>query len=276
MSTVKEAIDASSKQLQSYSDTAKLDAELLVGHLLDLSRAKLFSQSKKSLSMAQQQQLATLIARRIAGEPIAYLLGIKAFWTLDLIVNPAVLIPRPETEMLVAWALDHLPEDAPLIIADLGTGSGAIALALASERPHWRIDACDNSAAALTVAKQNAEKYRLNNVNFYLGEWCHALPRQDYHAIFGNPPYIKNDDPHLSQLTSEPLSALVSGADGLTAIRHIAAQARDYLAANGWLVLEHGYDQQDDVIAIMQTNGYRQIEDHHDLAQWPRMIVGKK
>jgi release factor glutamine methyltransferase len=274
MTTIKDAIETMTNQLTPFSTTARLDAELLISYAAGLSRTELFTHPEKQLSASEQKHLQAFLERRMAQEPVAYIVGHKEFWTLDLMVNPDVLIPRPETEMLVEWALTHLPKEKKIQIADLGTGSGAIALALAQACPHWYIDATENSAQALKVAKRNAEKYAIKNVNFYLGEWCQALPRKGYHAILGNPPYIKENDRHLPQLIkSEPRSALVAGADGLKAIRSIIMDARYYLLPGGWLVLEHGYDQREAIINLLQEFGYKNIKDHDDLAKLPRMIV---
>lgn len=275
MTTVNDVIEKITNQLTPFSETARLDAELLVGYVTGLTRTTLFTHPEKTLSSSEQKHLQSLVERRLGQEPVAYLVGHKEFWTLDLTVNSDVLIPRPETEMLVEWALTHLPKTQKIQLADLGTGSGAIALALARECPLWSIDATDNSMQALMVAKGNAEKYAIKNVNFYVGEdWCQALPRKGYHAILGNPPYIKESDTHVPQLIkSEPRSALVAGADGLTAIRRIAIDARHYLLPGGWLVLEHGYDQRDAVINLLGEFGYKNIQDHDDLANLPRMIV---
>lgn len=277
MASVKDVIEKITNQLTAFSETPRLDAELLVGTITHQTRTELFTHPEKILSQDQQTKLHQWVERRLAQEPIAYIVGKKEFWSLDLDVNSAVLIPRPETEMLVEWLLENLPAEKSLEIADLGTGSGAIALALAIERPHWHIDATDLSAAALKVAAQNAKKHEIENVKFYEGEWCDALPHKSYHVIVGNPPYIKENDSHLPRLTQyEPVSALVSGVDGLTAIQKIMMQAREYLVSGGWLLLEHGYDQQAAVIQLMKKQGYQNVEDYLDIAKMPRMIVGQK
>lgn len=277
MTSIKDTIEKMTSQLIPFSESARLDAELLVGHVLGKPRPELFIHSEATLSTKQLQVLKALLERRMSQEPIAYIVGHKEFWTLDLTVNRDVLIPRPETEMLVEWALTYLPALRKLSVADVGTGSGAIALALALERPQWQIDATENEATALKVAQQNAQKYGVKNVNFYMGEWCHALPHKNYQAILGNPPYIKEGDEHLFKLTRfEPRSALVGGNDGLAAIRKIVMDARRYLIVGGWLVLEHGYDQHDAIIQLVEEFGYQEIKDHHDLANLPRMIVCRK
>lgn len=276
MKTIKEGIEAYTDELKSHSETPRLDAELLIAAITEQPRTQLFAYPERQLTAAEEKQLKKYVNRRSKGEPIAYILGHKEFWSLDFHVTPDVLIPRPETEMLVEWALDNLPEKETCRVADLGTGSGAIAIALADERPNWIIDATDIFKKALKVAKQNADWYRVANVNFYCGQWCQALPGKNYHAILGNPPYIASHDEHLQNLHYEPRSALSAGEDGLDAIRIIIREAKTYLSENGWLVLEHGYDQSDKIVELMKQNNYRDVKDYPDLAHMPRMIVGRK
>lgn len=214
--------------------------------------------------------------RRLMGEPIAYIIGEKEFWSLHLRVTPDVLIPRPETEMLVEHALNLLPKNEKIWIADLGTGSGAIALALAWARPHWQIDATDNSPTALKAAKINTRHYKIKNIDFYFGEWCKALPQAGYHAILGNPPYIPEGAKHLQQLKYEPRESLTGGPDGLSAIKVIIKEAQTYLRTGGWLLLEHGFDQYEKIRVLMKNAGYQEVKDYKDLAGLPRMVVGKK
>ncbi len=276
MKTIKEGIEAYTDELKSHSETPRLDAELLIAAITEQPRTQLVAYPERQLTAAEEKQLKKYVNRRSKGEPIAYILGHKEFWSLDFHVTPDVLIPRPETEMLVEWALNNLPEKETCRVADLGTGSGAIAIALADERPNWIIDATDISKKALKVAKQNADWYRVANVNFYCGQWCQALPGKNYHAILGNPPYIASHDEHLQNLHYEPRSALSAGEDGLDAIRIIIREAKTYLSENGWLVLEHGYDQSDKIVELMKQNNYRDVKDYPDLAHMPRMIVGRK
>ena len=276
MISIKKMIGEITKQLMGYSKTAKLDAEILVGKVLQKSRAELFAYPEVILTIKQQKQIMKHMERRLIGEPIAYITGNKEFWSLSLTVTPDVLIPRPETEILVEHALNLFQENEKIRLADLGTGSGAIALALALERPYWQIDATDNSSKALKVAKINTEHYGVKNINFYLGRWCKALPQRDYHAIVGNPIYIPEQDKNLQQLKYEPREALVGGPDGLSAIRIIIEEAQIYLRTDGWLLLEHGFDQSEKIIALMKHFGYQEIKDYKDLAGLPRMIIGKK
>ena len=217
-----------------------------------------------------------LLNRRINGELMAYILGHKEFWGLDFVVTKDTLIPRPESELLVEMALAALPK-SKLTIADLGTGSGAIALALASERPDWDIVAVDQSAAALAVAKQNAQHLSLNQVCFTQGSWCEALGKVKYDAIISNPPYIADKDPHLSQgdLRSEPRSALASGEDGLDDIRLIVSQVPNYLQIRGLLLLEHGYNQAAYVSHLLQTAGFTEIRQQQDLAGHVRITQAR-
>jgi release factor glutamine methyltransferase len=255
------------------SDTPRLDAELLIAAVLQCSRAQVLADTKPSLTRTQQQQLEHFIARRLNHEPMAYILGQKEFWGLTLTVTPAVLTPRPETEHLVEWILTRFSENESLQVADLGTGSGAIALALASERPTWRIDATDQSEAALAVARCNAAHHQLSHIHFYNGHWCEALPAKRYDVIVSNPPYIADSDPHLSQLTHEPLSALTAGCDGLDALREIIMQSRKYLVESGHLILEHGYDQAAPVTQLLQQHGFTDIQTHRDFSNHPRFAT---
>jgi release factor glutamine methyltransferase len=271
------ALQAATSSLISHSDSPTLDAELLLASVLKISRAALIARSEQLLTAEQQKTFDVLIARRQQGEPIAYLLGHREFWSLDLIVTSDTLIPRPETELLVEKVLALLPADFPQKIADLGTGSGAIALAIAHERPHWSLYATDQSAAALAVAKQNAERLNISNVNFFCGDWFRALPHQQFNAIISNPPYIATNDPHLQKadLRFEPKSALVSGDDGLSDIRQLIAEAKNYLQKGGWLFLEHGFDQAVHVREQLQAAGYQDVQTDFDLAGHPRVTLGR-
>ena len=263
------------EQLQSMS--ARLEAEILLAEVLGKPRSFLHTYPERLLTDTQMHQLTAWVQRRQRGEPVAYIIGHQDFWNIRLMVTADTLIPRPETELLVEWVLQKLAADQPMCIADLGTGSGAIALAIAKERPHWRIYATDQSAAALQVASTNAEALGVTNVRFLQGSWCEPLPQCGFHAILSNPPYIANADPHLLQgdVRFEPRSALVAGEDGLQAIRLIMTQAKHYLLADGWLMLEHGYDQGEQVVESMRKVGYQQIEDKQDLAGHGRMALGK-
>ncbi len=263
-----------SHQFQDKLETPRLDAEILVGAVVQFTRTQLFSHSEKILTTSEELLLADYVNRRLQGEPVALILGYKEFWSLKLKVTGDTLIPRPETEDLVEWILSNFPKEKPLHVADLGVGTGAIALALAQERPLWEIAATDYSEKALAVAKENANAHQLENVSFYQGSWCTALPKGGYDVIVSNPPYIAEGDPHLEQLTYEPYSALASGKDGLLAIKTIIKEAPRYLVEGGALIIEHGFDQSEAVVALMQAGGFLNVIDHNDLAGLARFISG--
>jgi release factor glutamine methyltransferase len=273
--TVGESIRLAAAQLQ--SESARLDAELLLCHVLGVSRSWLYAWPDKELEAEQQQRFDGLVARRAAGEPIAHLLGEREFWSLSLKVTPDTLIPRPETELLVERALSLLANDIPCRVADLGTGSGAVALAIARERPLCSVVASDLSQAALAVARENAERNRVTNVTFRPGRWCAALGEQKFELIVSNPPYIADDDPHLSQgdVRFEPRSALVAGGDGLDDIRTIIDESRRHLRPGGWLLLEHGYEQGAAVRRLLEENGYERVASWRDLAGHERVTGGR-
>lgn len=270
----KNLITIAARQLAAVSSSAILDAELLLANALQCEKNQLFIYPEKELSPNELIIFEKLLQRRLAGEPIAYILLQQGFWDLDLTVTPAVLIPRPETELLVEIILEKFGEQENLKLADLGTGSGAIALALASEKPKWEITATDYSAAALEIAKSNAENLQLNNVRFFQGSWCEALPNEKFDIIVSNPPYIAAMDPHLTALQFEPQSALISGADGLDDIRKIISQAGNFLKLNGMLLLEHGFEQGVAVRELLLQAGYKEIETRCDLNKLDRATLG--
>ena len=254
-----------------------VDADLLLGHALGRAWTWLIAHRDAPVPPDAAEGFRSLLARRAAGEPVAYLTGRRGFWRFDLAVTPDTLIPRPETELLVELALDRLPAGAPLAIADLGTGSGAIALALAHERPRARVLATDASAGALAVARANAQTLGLANVRFAEGDWCAPLAGERFDLIASNPPYIAENDPHLVEgdLRFEPASALSSGADGLDAIRRIAVDARRHLQPGGWLLFEHGWDQGDAVRTLLASLGYAEIATERDLEDRDRVTLGR-
>ncbi|MGY8564139.1 peptide chain release factor N(5)-glutamine methyltransferase [Paracidovorax citrulli] len=254
------------------------EAELLLLHVLGRERSWLFAHATDLVDPGSGQAFAELLQRRLAGEPVAYLLGRRGFWTLDLAVSPDTLIPRPETERLVELALERLPEATPLRVADLGTGSGAIALALASERPQARVVATDMSPAALAVAAANARRHGLDNVAFRQGSWHAPLAGERFDLIASNPPYIASDDPHLARgdLRFEPASALASGHDGLDDIRLIIAGAATHLLPGGWLLLEHGWDQGAAIRALLADAGFVDVATGVDLEQRDRVSLGRR
>lgn len=264
------------QQLALVSDSARLDAEILLGHILNKSRHHPYVWPEYQLTNNEQRRFRALCQRRAAGEPLAYILGHREFWSLDLEVTRDTFIPRPDTECLVEVALALIPITATWRIADLGTGSGAIALALAKERPGCLILATDHSPRALAVAQRNAVRLGLDNIAFVKGEWCAALRDSPYHLIVSNPPYVAEDDPHLrcGDVRFEPRSALVGGRDGLAAIRLIARHAHCSLARNGRLLLEHGHDQGPRVRALLRKLGYRAIKCYRDYAHRERVAEG--
>ncbi len=273
--TIKSCLHYLSQQLQDQS-TPTLEAEILIAHALAVPRSYLYSHPEYVLKENERNLLHNLLNRRLMGEPIAYILGEKEFWSLPLMVNQHTLIPRPETELLVELTLAKLPKQASIKVADLGTGSGAIALALAQARPHWQIVATDQSLAALQVAQANAQRLHLSNVRFNQGDWCSALGADRFAAIVSNPPYIPRDDPHLDKgdLRFEPKTALAAGEDGLAAFRKIIPQAKHHLTSAGWLLLEHGFDQGSAVRDLMQQAGYQKIQTHEDLTHIGRVTIG--
>lgn len=254
----------------------RLDAQLLVLHVLGRTahdRAWLMAHDTDVLPPQAASMLETLAARRVAGEPLAYLTGHKEFYGLDLVVDNRVLDPRPDTETLVEWALEVLPDEASARVIDLGTGSGAIALALKATRPNLIVVALDYSTDALAVAQANAQRLRLD-VHCTQGSWLDSVPGR-FTAIVSNPPYIRADDRHLETLTHEPLQALASGHDGFDDIRHIIAQAPEHLEPGGWLLLEHGYDQAPSVRALLSTAGFTHVQSRQDLAGIARCSGGR-
>ncbi|MFC6840039.1 peptide chain release factor N(5)-glutamine methyltransferase [Xanthomonas theicola] len=254
------------------------DAEALLIHALQRDRAWLFAHARDPLPAPATQRFGELLARRAQGEPVAYLTGRRGFWTLDLAVGPATLIPRADTERLVELALERVDAAPGRRIADLGTGSGAIALALASERPQTQVLATDLSEAALALAQANARTLGLDNVAFAHGRWLAPLAGQRFDLIASNPPYIAAGDPHLAQgdLRYEPAGALASGADGLDDLRLIAAAAPAHLLAGGWLLLEHGWDQGAAVRALMRQAGLTQVDTAQDLEGRDRVTLGQR
>ncbi len=249
-----------------------LDAEVLLAHVLNVTRSYLLAFPERELTEVEIKQFEKLIEQRKQKIPIAYLTGHREFWSLDLIVTPDTLIPRPETELLVERILFEIQGDNK-VVADLGTGSGAIALALAHERPTWKIYATDVSEKALHIAKLNAERLHLHNIIFQLGTWCAALPAIKLDAIVSNPPYIALNDPHLQQdgLCYEPQYALIADEEGLSDIRSIIAFAKAHLHTGGFLMLEHGFNQAGEVQNLLAEYGYLEIKSHRDLAGLERV-----
>jgi release factor glutamine methyltransferase len=268
--------DAAAK-LAACSDSPRLDARLLLCHGLSIQQTRLLSWPDTILSNDDLERLAPLLQQRLDGRPIAYIIGHTEFWGLDLVVSEAVLVPRPETETLVELCLDKAQRlNYPDIqILDLGTGSGAIALALASELPSAHITAVDVSAAALAVAIDNARALRLENVKFVQSSWYEALEPQQFDLIVSNPPYVAEDDPHLESLTYEPDMALTAPNNGMADIQTIIKQAAGYLVDGGFLMLEHGYNQGAQVRDEFNKHGFSCCETIRDLAGNERVTLGR-
>ncbi|WP_444929972.1 peptide chain release factor N(5)-glutamine methyltransferase [Microbulbifer sp. SSSA002] len=275
MTSVKENI-ARCAQLTD-SDSARLDAELLLGSVLGRERTWLYTWPEYELNEAEQARFEQLLQRRQAGEPVAHLIGEREFWSLPLKVDASTLIPRPDTELLVETALEFFPQGR-LRALDLGTGTGAIALALASERPGWEIIAAEKSPAAVGLAEENRRSLKLHNVEIIQSDWFSNVAPQPFSLIVSNPPYIDAADPHLVQgdVRFEPRSALVAERQGLADIEHIAATASDYLENGGWLMVEHGWQQADSVREIFSAVGLQRVSSRRDYAGWERITLGQK
>jgi len=275
--TVREALEQS-KSLQSVSDTPDLDVQLILAQVVGEDRSYLFAHPDAILQPLQQYEFHKLLNRCQKGEPLAYILGVKEFWSIEFDVSPVVLIPRPETELLVDLALELLPEQ-PIDMVDLGTGSGAIAAALASERPDWNILASDISITTLLLASANISRIFAgkSNIQLVLADWCQPFQQPCFDLMISNPPYISPSDPLLRRtpLVYEPASALVSALDGLRDINKIIEDARVCLKPGGWLILEHGSDQMEKVCANLTDAGYRSIQSKKDLGNHSRAVIAQ-
>ncbi|MBT8088656.1 MAG: peptide chain release factor N(5)-glutamine methyltransferase [Gammaproteobacteria bacterium] len=263
-------------RLADASDSPRLDAELLLCHSIDLPRSYLFAHPEDVLDNTTFERFDALLRRRLDGEPMAYIMGSKEFWSHELLVSPATLVPRPETELLVDLALREIPRKAQWKILELGTGSGAIAVALAAERLMCEITAVDISEAALGVARQNARQLELSNITFAHGSWCEPVRGRQFDIIVSNPPYVRAGDEALTKLRYEPLEALAAGADGLDAVRALAAECGQVLKSDGVLLIEHGADQCEDVAAILAAAGWTDILNHADFAGHPRVTAARR
>ncbi len=259
------------------SPTARLDVELLLAAALGKPRSFLHTWPERIVSSEAALTFASYLQRRRTGEPVAYILGQQGFWKLDLEVAPHTLIPRPETEMLVEATLELVPGFAPTKVLDLGTGTGAIALALASERPLWQVTAVDRVIEAVALAERNRQRLQLDNAKVLNSHWFSAIEDQQFDVIISNPPYIASEDPHLvaGDVRFEPSSALVAGADGLDDLRLIVDQAPAHLNAGGWLLLEHGYDQGVAVRELLSSKGFEKIQTRRDLGEHERITFGR-
>jgi release factor glutamine methyltransferase len=276
MNNIQTALQKAYSILEPCSEEPKTDAQILLCQVLNKNRAYLFAHPEQDLNEEQCSAYQNAVAERAKGKPIAYITGTRDFWSLSLRVNQHTLIPRHETELLVELALKFIPNAPNTQVLDLGTGSGAIALALAKERPHWQIDACDQCEHALSIARENAQSNELTNVRFYHSDWFSQLPKKHYHALVSNPPYLAPNDPHLQKadLRFEPQSALVSSQDGLADLQYLIAQGYNQLLPNGLILVEHGYEQKKPILAILERSGYRSNKCWKDIHGHDRVSGG--
>lgn len=278
MPTLGSVLHSAAARLAGHCDAPLLEAQLLLTHALGRPRSFLYAWPESEIEPATAGVIDVLVERRARGEPLAYILGSREFWSRPFLVSPAVLIPRPETELLVELALERLPAGQAACIADLGTGSGILAITLALERPRVQVLALDHSLAALCIARTNARRLEAASVRFACADWLDALaPAPCFDLIVSNPPYVAANDPHLGigDLRFEPLLALAAGEDGSAALQRIIRDARGRLVGGGWLVVEHGHEQGQGVRRMLHAQGYHEIETHPDLAGIPRATTGR-
>ncbi len=280
-SCVERVLQIDSKRLQAALNleaaTARIEVQILLQVVLSVNRAYLLTHPERVLSQDEFSRYSGLLDRRLSGEPIAYILGVREFFGLDFKVTPATLIPRPDTELLVELALQRIPRREAFRVLDMGTGSGAIALSIAHERPETRVVAVDASEAALLVATENAKQLQTGNVRLLYSDWFSALADERFDLIVSNPPYIESGDEHLSlgDVRFEPLTALASGSDGLDDIRRILGEAKNHLESGGWLMFEHGYNQASEVRTLMLEAGFSEVSSAHDLSGIERVTLGR-
>lgn len=275
---IQQALQQASQALSETSPSAGLDAQVLLTHTLHCNSAHLAAWPEKDLSEQQASQYLRLIQQRIKGVPVAHLTGTREFWSLNFNVDDSTLIPRPETETLVEFILEKFAGIKNFKLLDMGTGTGAIAIAIAKEKPEWQIFASDVSEQALDLARQNSDLHQTDNTTFTHSNWFNEITDHDFDIIVSNPPYIAEDDPHLSagDVRFEPQSALTSGVEGMDDIEHLCLHAKNHLTNNGWLIVEHGYNQNQLVADCFAKNDYTQIEQKKDLSGHTRMTAGKR
>lgn len=274
---IQQSLQQASTLLLSSSDTALLDVQVLLCFVLQCNSAHLAAWPEKDLTEQQAEKFLQLIQQRKNGLPVAHLTGQREFWSLDFLVNDSTLIPRPETETLIEFVVEKFSDRKNIKLLDMGTGCGAIAIAIASEKPAWEIHACEFSKPALTLAKKNSKKLKTENITFTHSNWFSNILTQDFDIIISNPPYIAENDAHLFEgdVRFEPRSALTSGETGMDDIEHICATAKQYMTDNGWLIVEHGYNQAQLVNDCFSKNGYIELEQIKDLSGHIRMTAGK-
>jgi len=275
--TLNSLLQQGQRQLAGSSESPRLDAEVLLGHVLQVSRAYLYGNPERVIPAEQAAAYAQLLGERHVGRPVAHLTGEREFWSLPFRVTPDVLSPRPETESLVERALIYIPTDRPCDVLDLGSGSGAISVALATERPLCNVSATDSSRAALGIARENAAAQNCGHINFLEGSWFAPVGNQRFNVIVSNPPYVATGQPELTdpELAFEPPQALYSGADGLDDIRLIIKDAPVHLQPGGRLLLEHGFDQAGKITDLLEQAGFTEVRTHADLAGQPRVTEGR-
>jgi release factor glutamine methyltransferase len=272
--SIEDALRRAAAAIHGHSDSPRLDAEVLLAKVLGITRAGLIARSALLLQERDEAAFDAMVARRIAGTPVAYLTDSREFWSMSLLVTPAVLVPRPETETLVEQVLELAPADSEHSLLDLGTGSGAIALSIAGERPGWHVAASDLSPDALAVAQKNSVNLNISNIEWHLGSWFDPFPGRRFDFIVSNPPYIAAGDPLLAALSAEPLLALSPGVSGLEALQQIVAHAPEHLLAGGSLVLEHGQTQALAVQRLLRHHGFESIRTCLDLSGKTRITLG--
>lgn len=275
---IQQALQQATTGLNKTSPSASIDAQVLLTFILDCNTAHLVAWPEKDLSADQESTYLHLIQQRQQGTPVAHLTGSREFWSLNFQVNDSTLIPRPETETLVEYILENFDHEKKIKLLDMGTGSGAIALSIASEKPDWEILGSDISKQAIQLADNNKIKQQTSNCIFIHSNWFNNISAIDFDIIVSNPPYIANDDPHLSQgdVRFEPKSALTSGDTGMDDIKHLCAHAKNHLKNNGWLIVEHGYNQKQLVADCFSNHDFTEIEQRQDLSGHTRMTAGKK
>lgn len=269
--SIEQAVLAATEKLRDVTDAPRLEAELLMARAIDMPRSFLFAHPEDELDAGSLARLQDTVQRRLAGEPMAYITGIREFWSMELAVSPATLVPRPETELLVDVALRDIPRKAEWHILDLGTGSGAVALAIGRERPSCYVTATDISAEALAAARENANRNSIGNIEFLQGDWIGPVADRKFEVIVSNPPYVRDDDEALLRLQAEPMLALKAGHEGLDAIEILARDCRSIITSGGLLVLEHGAEQEAAVAELLNTHGWANIRCYRDYSGLPRV-----